>query len=149
MTYVETETATGREVMLTMLMHLKDGNIQDATACFAEKFEYNDRGIGLEFKDRERLTEFFQKTRELYPDSSLQTDRVLVSGDYVVTEWTLRYTLTEPFYGGLSRKVPISLHGASIVQIENGKIFDWANYYDGLTSHRTALAAYFEEWMEL
>ena len=31
-------------------------------------------GIGLEFKNRERLTEFFQKTRELYPDSSLQTD---------------------------------------------------------------------------
>ncbi|HZC35139.1 MAG TPA: hypothetical protein VE242_05975, partial [Chthoniobacterales bacterium] len=66
-----------------------------------------------------------------------------------VTEWTLRFTLTEPFYGGLSRKVPISLHGASIARIENGKITDWADYYDGLTSRRTALAAHFEEWVEL
>ena len=149
MTYVETETAIPSEVVLTVLMHLKDGNIQDAIGCFAEKFEFNDRGIGLEFKDRERLAEFFQKTRELYPDSSLETDRILISGDSVVTEWTLRATLTEPFYGGLSRKVPISLHGASIVRIENGKITDWADYYDGLTSRRTALAAHFEEWVEL
>ena len=149
MTYVETETAIRSEVVLTVLMHLKDGNIQDAMACFAEKFEFNDRGIGLEFKDKERLAEFFQKTLELYPDSSWQTDRICVSGDYVVTEWTLRYTLTEPFYGGLSRKFPIYLHGASIVRIENGKITDWADYYDGLTSRRTALAAHFTEWVEL
>jgi ketosteroid isomerase-like protein len=149
MTYVETETAIRSEVVSTVLMHLNEGDIQDAIACFAEKFEFNDRGIGLEFKDRERLAEFFQKTLELYPDSSLQTDRILVSGDYVVTEWTRRYTLTEPFYGGLSRKVPISLHGASVVRIENGKITEWADYYDGLTSRRTALGAHFEEWVEL
>ena len=130
-------------------MDLNHGNIQDATACFAEKFQFIDHGIGLAFKDRERLAEFFQKTRELYPDSSLQTDRILVSGDYVITEWTLRATLTEPFYGGLSRKVPISLHGVSIVRIENGKITEWTDYYDGLTSRRTALAAYFEEPVEL
>ena len=36
-----------------------------------------DRGIGLEFKERGRLAEFFQKTREMYPDSSLHTDRIL------------------------------------------------------------------------
>ena len=149
MTYVETEIAIPSEVVSTVLMHLKEGNIQDAMACFAEKFEFNDRGIRLEFKDRERLAEFFQKTRELYPDSSLQTDRILVSGDYVVTEWTLRFTLTEPFYGGSSRRLPISLHGASIVLTENGKITDWADYYDGLMSRRTALAAHFTEWIEL
>ena len=36
---------------------------------------YKDHGVGLEFTDKERLTEFFQKTRELYPDYSLQTDQ--------------------------------------------------------------------------
>jgi steroid delta-isomerase-like uncharacterized protein len=149
MTHVQAETAVQSEVALTMLMHLKDGKIKNATACFAEKFQYNDRGIGLEFKDRERLAEFFQKIRELYPDSSLQTDRILVSGDDVVAEWRLRATLTEPFYGGLSRKVPVSVHGVSIARIENGKITDWTDHYDGLTSRRTALAAHFKEWIEL
>ena len=61
-----------------------------------------------------------------------------MSGDHVIIEWTLATTLTEPFYGGLSRKVPISLHGASIVHLENGKITDWSDYYDGLVSRRTA-----------
>jgi len=89
------------------------------------------------------LAEFFQKTRELYPDSSLQTDMIFVSGDHVITEWTLETTLMEPFYGGLSRKVPVSLHGASIVRIDDGKITDWSDYYDGLTSRRTALASHF------
>jgi len=72
-----------------------------------------------------------------------------VSGEHVITEWTLRFTLTEPFYGGLSRRVPIELHGVSIVQTTNGKITGWTDYYDGLTSRRTALAAHFEEWVEL
>jgi hypothetical protein len=137
------------EVVCTVLMHLENGKISDATACFAEKFEFKDRGIGLEFKNRDGLEEFFRKTRELYPDSSQQTDTILVSGERVITEWTLKTTITEPFYGGLSRKVPVSLHGASIVCIQDGKITDWLNYYDGLASRRTALASYFTEWVGL
>jgi SnoaL-like polyketide cyclase len=95
------------------------------------------------------LAEFFRKARELYPDSSSQTDQIIVSGEYVTIEWTLRSTLSEPFYGGQSRKVPSVLHGASIVRIAKGKITAWTDYYDGSTSRPSALAAYFEEWVEL
>jgi steroid delta-isomerase-like uncharacterized protein len=135
--------------VLTVLTDLKNGKIDDATARFAEEFRFKDHGIGLEFKDKELLAEFFQKTRELYPDSVLVTETIFVSGDHVITEWTLQATLTEPFHSGLSRKVPVSLQGTSIVRIGNGKITDWADYYDGLTSRRTALASYFKEWVEL
>jgi ketosteroid isomerase-like protein len=142
------ETAASEGVVLTVLRHLKNGKIDDAIGHFAEEFRFKDHGIGVEFKDGERLREFFQKTRELYPGSFLQTDTILVSGDRVITEWTLRATLTEPFYGGLSREVRVSMHGSSVVRTENGKITDWADYYDGLTSRRTALASYFTEWVE-
>jgi ketosteroid isomerase-like protein len=71
-----------------------------------------------------------------------------VSGDHAIIEWTLQTTVTEPFYGGLARKVPVSLHGASIVRTENGKITSWSDYYDGLVSRRTALTSYFTEWVE-
>ena len=146
----ETLEATAlEEVVLTVVTHLNNGRIGDATACFANEFKFNDNGIGLEFTDKERLAEFFRKTQELYPDSLLQTDTIFVSGDHVITEWTLQSMLTEPFIGGLSRKVPISLHGTSIVRTDNGKITDWSDYYDGLTSRRTALAAYFTEWVGL
>jgi hypothetical protein len=147
------EIAIGNEVsesvVLTALTYLKNGKIGDAITCFAEEFRFKDHGMGLEFKDKERLTEFFQKTRELYPDSLLLTDTIFVSGDHVIIQWTLQATLTEPFYGGLSRKVRVSVHGASIVRTDNGKITDWADYYDGLVSRRTALASYFTEWVEL
>jgi hypothetical protein len=136
-------------VVLAALTYLKNGKIGDAIACFAEEFTFKDHGMGLEFKDKERLSEFFQKTQELYPDSLLLTDTILVSGDDVITEWTLQAILTEPFYGGLSRKVPVTVHGASIVHTDNGKIADWADYYDGLVSRRTALASYFTDWVEL
>lgn len=146
----ETLEATAlEEVVLTVVTHLNNGRIGDATACFANGFKFKDYGIGLEFTDKERLAEFFRKTQQLYPDSLLQTDTIFVSGDHVITEWTLQSMLTEPFLGGLSRKVPVSLHGTSIVRRDNGKITDWSDYYDGLTSRRTALAAYFTEWVGL
>jgi limonene-1,2-epoxide hydrolase len=66
----------------------------------------------------------------------------------VITQWTLQVTLSEPFYAALTRRIPISIAGVSIVRIEDGKIADWADYYDGLTSRRTALAQHFTEWIE-
>jgi len=140
------------ELILIVLRDLRSGQVEDATGHFAEEFRFKDHGIGLEFKDKERLAEFFQKTRELYADSVLQTDTILMSGDHVIIEWTLRTILTEPtgpFYGGFTWRFPVSLHGTSIVRIENSRITDWTDYYDGLTSRRTALASYFTEWTEL
>jgi hypothetical protein len=135
-------------VALSVLAHLKNGRIGDAIDCFADEFRFKDHGMGLEFKDKERLTEFFQKTRALYPDSSLLADTIFVSGNHLIIEWTLQATLTEPYYGGLARKVRVSVQGASIVRTDSGKITDWADYYDGLTARRTALASYFTEWVE-
>src|ERR1700730_1941505 len=94
-------------LVLTVLAHLNNGEVEDAVTRFAEEFRYNDHGIGLEFKDKESLREFFQKMRELYPHSFLQTDTILVSGDHVIAEWTLQTTLMEPFSAALSRKVRI------------------------------------------
>ncbi len=143
------ETATSEQMVLPVLTRLDNGNIDDAIARFAEEFTFKDRGIGLEFKDKGRLTEFFQKTREYFPDSSLQVDSILMSLDHVVSEWTLHTSVTEPFYAALSRKVQILLHGVSVVRTKNGEIIEWSDYYDGLTSRRTALAAYFTDWGEL
>jgi ketosteroid isomerase-like protein len=130
-----------------VLTQLRNGKIDDAIAQFVDNFTFKDHGIGLEFKDKERLSEYFRKTRELYPDSFLQTDTIFVNGDHVLIEWTLQTKVTEPCYGGLSRKVLVSVHCASIIRMENGKITDWADHYDELTSQRTALAAHFEEIM--
>ena len=46
-------------VVLTLLTHLNSGKVDDAIALFAEEFKFHDYGIGLEFKDKQRLAEFF------------------------------------------------------------------------------------------
>jgi steroid delta-isomerase-like uncharacterized protein len=147
MSSVPVQTLSER-VVSEVLGHLNQEQIQDATAVFASDFRYQDHGIGLEFREKERLTEFFRKTRELYPDYFVRTDRTFVSGDHVITQWTLQVTIKEPFYSGHSLNVPLSLPGVSIVRVDNGKIAEWDDYYDGLTSRRTSLAAHFTEWIE-
>jgi len=137
-------------LVLTVLGHLRNGKIEDAVARFAEEFSFKDHGVDLEFTNKERLAEFFRKARELYPDSLVQTDTIFVSGDRVITEWTLQANVKEPgYYAGVSLTFPVSVHGVSVVRMDNGEIADWSDYYDKLTSRRTALASYFTEWVEL
>jgi steroid delta-isomerase-like uncharacterized protein len=141
-------TAASDKIVLAVISHLNDGNIEDAVALFADQFSFKDHGIRLEFNTKDRLAEFVAKARELYPDSFLQTERIFVSGSNVLTEWTLQATLIEPAFGNCKWKIPLSLHGASVVRIENDRIMDWSDYYDGLISRHTALASYFTEWVE-
>jgi pimeloyl-ACP methyl ester carboxylesterase len=110
--------AASEEVVLPILTYLNNGEIDDSISRFAEEFTFKDRGIGLEFNDKERLAEFFQKTRELFPDSFLEIESLLVSADHVVSEWTLHTTITEPFYGGLPRKVQVSMHAQDQLEVK-------------------------------
>jgi hypothetical protein len=142
------EVAACEEGVLSVLKHLRDGNIDEAVAGFAKSFRFNDRALGLEFTDKDRLREFFQKERELYPDASFQTRKILATGEHVVVEWLMEYSLNEPFYGNVSRKVHVSVHGVSIVRTRDRKVIEWSDYYDGLASRRTALTSYFTDWIE-
>jgi|SRR6516164_1981543 steroid delta-isomerase-like uncharacterized protein len=136
------------KIVLAVISHLNEGNIEDAVAIFADQFSFQDHGIQLEFNTKESLTEFFQKVRELYPDMLLQINTIFVTGDRTLIEWTLQTTLIEPAFGNFRWKVPLSLHGASVVRTDNGRVTSWSDYYDGLISRRTALASHFTEWVE-
>ena len=124
MSEVAIQALTPKKVVPAVIMQLNEGQIEDALASFADEFRFKDHGIGLEFRDKKSLAEFFQKTREFYPDSSIHIDAIFVSGDHVIGR-------------------------ASILRTENGKITDWRDYYDGLTARRSRLAAYFTDWGEL
>ena len=52
------------EVVVTVLACLRSGDVDGATACFAEPFRFKDQGIGLEFIDKNRMRELFQKRRQ-------------------------------------------------------------------------------------
>jgi steroid delta-isomerase-like uncharacterized protein len=127
---------------------LENGKLMEAVDLFDDQFTFTDHALELEFAEKERLTEFFQKGRELFPDTVIVTDAITECGETVVLEWTLTAAQAEPFWGGTTRRIPITLRGVSVLQVEDGKIIRWADYYDRTTSRRAGLAAVFQEWVE-
>ncbi len=140
---------TPSRILQIALAAWRQGNLVELGDQFNDQFTFTDHALGLEFNDKERLTEFFAKLREHFPDSERRDNTVLSSGDRVVSEWTLTATKAEPFLDGRPRKMPIRVQGISVVQIKNGKISQWSDYYDQLKSRRQGVAAFFTEWIEL
>ena len=140
---------TPNRILQIALAAWRQGNLVELIGQFNDQFTFTDHALELEFKDKERLTEFFAKLREQFPDSERRDNTVLSSGDRVISEWTLTATKAEPFLDGRPRKVPINIQGISVVQINNGKISQWSDYYDQLKSRRQGVAALFTEWIEL
>jgi steroid delta-isomerase-like uncharacterized protein len=146
---VSAEPTTPDRILQIALAAWRQGNFVATANQFNDQFTFTDHALGLEFKDKGRLTEFLAKTRELFPDSERKANTIFSSGDRVISEWTLTATHAEPFWNGRLRKEPICVQGISVVQIKNGKINQWSHYYDQLKSRRNGLAACFTEWLEL
>src|ERR1700731_4375147 len=129
------EATSSDRILQIALAAWRHGNLVEVVDQFNDQFTFTDHALGLEFKDKGRLTEFLAKTRELFPDSERKANTIFSSGDRVVSEWTLTATQTEPFLG-VRLKVPICVQAISVVQIKNGKINRWSDYYDQLKSRR-------------
>jgi steroid delta-isomerase-like uncharacterized protein len=143
------ETTTPDRILRTALAAWRQRNFVAAADQFNDQFTFTDHALGLEFKDKGRLTDFLAKICELFPDSERRDNTLFNSEHRVISEWTLTATQTEPFLGGQLRKVPICVRGISVVQIKNGRINQWSDYYDELKSRRYRVAAFFTEWIEL
>jgi SnoaL-like domain len=136
-----------KRILQSSLAALNEGKILKAVDQFDDRFTFTDHALDLEFTDKGRLIEFFQKSRELFPDAVVEVDSSFQCGDHAIAEWKLTATQTVPCVSTHFR-FPISLRGTSIARIENGKIIHWSDYYDKNRSWRFSLAAFFTEWIE-
>jgi steroid delta-isomerase-like uncharacterized protein len=145
---IKTATALKGDILDSVLIAFSNGKISDIVDLFDEHFTFTDHALGLEFSDKERLKEFFQKSRELFPDTVMKVISIIECEDHVIAEWTI--TASEPApYLGFNARLPISFPGASVVRFENGKIIRWSDYYDSNKSWRFSLAAFFTDWTEI
>jgi SnoaL-like protein len=135
------------DVLRSVFGALNQRNISRAVDQFADDFAFNDYALDLEFTDKGRLTEFFQKACELFGDTVVELVSTFECGGYAIAEWKLTATHVEQS-GSRSYRFPIVLRGSTIVQIEKGRVTHWSDYYDQLTSRRGPLKAFFEEWIE-
>ena len=139
---------TPERVLQSMLLALNEGRISDAVADFDDQFIFADHALDLEFTVRANLADFFQKSRNLFPDAVVDVLSIRESGDQAVAEWKLTATQSVR-YGNRPCRFRISLSGVTIACIQNGKVVRWSDYYDQMTSRRSGLAAHFKEWIEL
>jgi len=135
-------------ILQSVLEALNQGRISQAVNLFEDDLTFNDHALGLDFTDKGRLTEFFEKCREYFPDTAVEVNSIFECGDRVVAEWKLNATETVPF-GPTKLRKPISVRGTSIAQIQNGRVTQWSDYYDSIASRRFKAAAFFEEWVDL
>jgi hypothetical protein len=144
-------TVTGagapENILHSVLAALGNGRISEAVNDFDDHFIFRDRALGLEFADKGQLSEFFRKSRELFPDTVLEIATTFECGDHVIAEWKISATW-RPLYGAHQLRIPFSFPGASIVRIESRRIASWSDYYDQNASRRIGLAAFFTEWTE-
>jgi steroid delta-isomerase-like uncharacterized protein len=143
------DATTPDRILRAFLADWWHGDVVEAADRFSDRFTFTDHALGVEFKDKGRLAEFLAAAREYFPDT-LRTDHTICrSEDGVVSEWTLTATLSQPFLGGRIRSVPIRVRGVSVVQVRNGKITRWSDYYDQRTGWRYGLVCRFTDWTEL
>jgi len=141
--------AAPQQILQAALAALNQGRFPEVVKHFDRDgcFRFRDHALALEFMDKARLTEFFEKSRELFPDTSLEVISLFEDGEHSIAEWKLTATQTVP-YGSISYRFPISVLGTTIVHIEKGKIVRWSDYYDQNSSRRMSLGALFTNWIE-
>lgn len=137
-----------QRILQSVLEALNQDRISQAVDQFDDDLAFNDHALGLDFTDKGRLTEFVEKCRAFFPDTAVEVNSIFECGDRVVAEWKLNATETVPF-GPTQLRKPISVRGTSIVQIQNGRVTRWSDYYDSVACRRFKVAAFFEEWVEL
>ena len=91
------KSATPERILKVALTALKRADFVEVVNQFNDHFTFIDHTLKLEFKDKERLIDFFAKTNELFSDSERTDDIILSDAAYVVSQWTLTATKSEPF----------------------------------------------------
>jgi len=138
---------TPQQILRSALDALSRGSFSEVLSYFDDRFKYNDHGLALEFTEQPRLTEFFEKSLELFPGTRLEIVSLFEDRDHAIAEWKLSATQTVP-YGSISYRSRISFLGTTIVRVDKGRIVEWSDYYDQNSSRRISLAAFFTEWIE-
>jgi SnoaL-like polyketide cyclase len=93
-------------------------------------------------RTRIALLTFFHKSREFFPDGSVEVDSTFARGDHAIATWKFTATQTES-YGSRLYRFPIVVEGSTIISIKNGRVARWTDHYDRMTSRRVGLASFF------
>jgi predicted ester cyclase len=79
--------------------------------------------VGKDIRHKER--EFWETARAAFPDMSFNVDLVLETGDFVVSNWTLKGTHTgAAFFDVPPSGKPVHINGTAILRFKDGKVVE-------------------------
>ena len=68
---------------------------------------------------------------------SERTDQTFFgNGDVITSAWRLKDIESQPFSYGRFLKINTEAHGVSVVRVSDGRIVEWLEYYDQVSSRR-------------
>jgi len=94
---------------------------------------HDDIGNAVHAQGPDQVKDFMKSIIAQEPDFKWHIDRVIVSGSTVAAEWTWTATFTGNGPYGSVKDQPLFGRGASIVEVEKGRIKQFTDYYDTLS----------------
>lgn len=107
------------------------GDPTQITATYTGDAVFEEVPIGVTTHSQNELSSYLQGLKSAFPDFSLVVTDGFVTGNRAAAEWVVTGTYTGQFPGlppGSGQH--FSLRGASILELENGKVSDDREYWD-------------------
>lgn len=108
---------------------MAQGDYDAVFEYFSEKFmshvtsRVNPDLVGTDIRPKER--EFWEMTKQAFPDMKFEVNLVLESGEYVISNWTITGTHNGgPYYDVQPSGNKVNINGTAILRFENGKVVE-------------------------
>lgn len=121
------EELAGRVVVLW-----NEQDLEGVPAVFSEDAVYEDVAAERVMEGHEEIRRWWAENFAAVPDFKIEVVRVFATADMAGCEWTMSGTHTGDYPTIPATGKAFSVRGASIAQVEAGKVVRWTDYYDML-----------------
>ena len=104
-------------------------NVDKILSFFTEDCVYEDVALDAVNTGRQELEAFLRATFAAIPDFHIEPKAAFSVGDRAVNEWVMSGTQTGPFPGIPATNKSFSVRGASIMEMEHGRIRRNTDYW--------------------
>ena len=120
-------------------------DVKKITSFFTNDCIYEDVASGAVRNGKKELEAFIKNILTAFPDLKVEIKSIFVSGDWVGSEWIMTGTRSGPSPYLPSAKKKFSIRGASITELQSGKIKRNSDYWN-MTSYLRQVGLMPNDW---
>jgi steroid delta-isomerase-like uncharacterized protein len=109
------------------------GDVERVISVFNDQCIYEDVPLSVVNKGKDELRAFGQQVFDAFPDLKIELTTQFSSGDRASLEWIMSGTHQGDLPGMPATAKPFSVRGATVLQLENGRISRDSDYWDMAT----------------